>query len=338
MLIGERRIPCNQLVIATGARESYFGYDKWAAVTSGLKTIEDTTTTRRRILIAFKRAEACLDEIERRGHLTFVIIGGGPTGVELAGALAELAKAALACDFRHFDPTTARIVLIEAGPWLLPGFSASLSEAAARALARLGVEVRLVAEVTSCGVDGAMLGDEQIASRTVIWAAGVAASPAAGWLGIEPGRGGRVPVGPDLTLPGHPEIFVIGDTAQVTGPRGPLPGVAPIAKQQGAYVARVIAARLAGKPPPGPFRYRDFGSLATIGRSAAVGDFGWLRLTGRLAWLVWGVAHIYFLIGFRNRMAVATDWLWSYLTYQRGARLITGHDNVTDAISIASKR
>jgi NADH:ubiquinone reductase (H+-translocating) len=257
VLIGERRIPYDQLVIATGARESYFGHDKWAAVTSGLKTIEDATTMRRRILIAFERAEACLDEIERRGQLTFVIIGGGPTGVELAGALAELAKAALACDFRHIDPTTARIVLIEAGRRLLPGFSASLSEAAARALARLGVEVRLGAKVTSCGVDGAMLGDEQITSRTVIWAAGVAASPAAGWLGIEPGRGGRVPVGPDLTLPGHPEIFVIGDTAQVTGPRGPLPGVAPVAKQQGAYVARVIAARLAGKPPPGPFRYRD---------------------------------------------------------------------------------
>jgi NADH dehydrogenase len=325
-LIGERRIPYDQLVIATGARESYFGHDKWAAVTSGLKTIEDATTMRRRILIAFERAEACLDDIERRRQLTFVIIGGGPTGVELAGALAELAKAALARDFRHIDPTTARIVLVEAGPRLLSSFPASLSEAAVRALARLGVEVRVGAKVTSCDADGAMLGDEQIASRTVIWAAGVAASPAAGWLGIEPGHGGRVPVGPDLTLPGHPEIFVIGDTAQVIGPHGPLPGVAPVAKQQGAYVARVIAARTGGKPPPGPFRYRDFGNLATIGRRAAVVDFGWLRLTGRLAWLVWGVAHIYFLIGFRNRMAVAIDWLWSYLTYQRGARLITGHD------------
>jgi NADH dehydrogenase len=325
VLIGERRIPYDQLVIATGARESYFGHDEWAAVTSGLKTIEDAETMRRRILIAFERAEACLDDIERHWQLTFVIIGGGPTGVELAGALAELAKAALARDFRHIDPTTARVVLIEAGPRLLPGFSASLSEAAARALTRLGVEVRLGATATCCA-DGVMLGDEHIASRTVIWAAGVAASPAAGWLGIEPGRGGRVPVGPDLTLPEHPEIFVIGDTAQVIGPHGPLPGVAPVAKQQGAYVARVITARLAGKPPPGPFRYRDFGNLATIGRRAAVADFGWLRLTGRLAWLVWGVAHIYFLIGFRNRMAVAIDWLWSYLTYQRGARLITGHD------------
>src|SRR5215469_13559771 len=326
VLIGERRISYDQLVVATGARESYFGHDEWAAVTSGLKTIEDAETMRRRILIAFERAEACLDEIERHRQLTFVIIGGGPTGVELAGALAELAKAALARNFRHIDPTTTRIVLVEAGPRLLPGFSASLSEAAARDLRRLGVEVRLGAKVTSCGADGAMLGDEQIASRTVIWAAGVAASPAAGWLGIEPGRGGRVPVGPDLTLPGHPEIFVVGDTAQVTGPCGPLPGVAPVAKQQGAYVVRIIAARLAGKPPPGPFRYRDYGNLATIGRREAVADFGRLRLTGRLAWLVWGVAHIYFLIGFRNCIAVATDWLWSYLTYQRGARLITGHD------------
>jgi NADH:quinone reductase (non-electrogenic) len=326
VLIAERRIPYDQLVVATGARESYFGHDEWAAVTSGLKTVEDATTMRRRILIAFERAEACLDENERRRQLTFVIIGGGPTGVELAGALAELAKAALARDFRHIDPTTARIVLVEAGPRLLPSFPASLSEAAARALTRLGVEVRLGANVTSCGTDGAMLGDEPIASRTVVWAAGVAASPAAGWLGIEPGRGGRVPVGPDLTLPGYPEILVIGDTAEVVGPHGALPGVAPVAKQQGAYVARVIAARLAGKPPPGPFRYRDYGNLATIGRRAAVGDFGWFRLTGRLAWVVWGVAHIYFLIGFRNRMAVAADWLWSYLTYQRGARLITGHD------------
>jgi NADH dehydrogenase len=295
-------------------------------VTSGLKTIEDATTMRRRILVAFERAEDCADESERHRLLTFVIIGGGPTGVELAGALAELARAALARDFRHIDPTTARIVLVEAGPRLLPSFPASLSEAAARALARLGVEVRLGARVTHCSADGAVVGDEPIASLTLIWAAGVAASPAANWLGLEPGRSDRVPVGADLSLPGHPEIFVIGDTAQAMGAHGPLPGVAPVAKQQGAYVARVIAARLSGKPPPGPFRYRDFGNLATIGRRAAVVDFGRLRLTGRLAWLVWGVAHIYFLIGFRNRMAVATDWLWSYLTYQRGARLITGQD------------
>jgi NADH dehydrogenase FAD-containing subunit len=326
VLIGERRIPYDQLVVATGARESYFGHDEWATVTSGLKKVEDATTMRRRILMAFERAEDSDDEDERRRLLTFVIIGGGPTGVELAGALAELAKAALARDFRRIDPTTARIVLIEAGPRLLPSFPLRLSEVAAKALTRLGVELRLGTKVSHCDDRGAVLDGERFDSRTLIWAAGVAASPAADWLGIEPGRGGRVQVGPDLTVPSHPEIFVIGDTAQVEGPRGPLPGVAPVAKQEGAYVARVIAARLAGKPVPPPFRYRNLGNLATIGRKEAVVDFGWVKLTGRLAWLVWGMAHIYFLIGFRNRMAVAVDWLWSYLTYQRGARLIIGDD------------
>jgi len=326
VLIGARRIRYDQLIIATGARESYFGHDEWAAVTSGLKKIEDATTMRRRILIAFERAEDSDDEDERRRLLTFVIIGGGPTGVELAGALAELANAALARDFRRIDPATARIVLIEAGPRLLPSFPPRLSDKAAKALTRLGVELRLGTKVSRCDDCGAVLNGERIDSRTLIWAAGVAASPAADWLGIAPGRGGRVPVDPDLTVPGHPEIFVVGDTAQVEGPHGPLPGVAPVAKQEGAYVARVIAARLAGKPAPPPFRYRDLGNLATIGRKEAVVDFGRLKLTGRLAWLVWGLAHIYFLIGFRNRMAVAVDWLWSYLTYQRGARLITGED------------
>ncbi len=327
VLIGQRRIPYDQLVIATGARESYFGHDEWAAATLGLKKIDDATTMRRRILVAFERAEDSDDEAERRQLLTFVIVGGGPTGVELAGALAELAKAALARDFRRIDPTTARIVLVEAGPRLLPSFPPKLSAVAARALTRLGVELRLDAKVTHCDCEGAVLGDERIESRTLIWAAGVAASPAAAWLGIAPARGGRVPVMSDLSLPGNPEIFVIGDTAQVEG-RGsqPLPGVAPVAKQEGAYVARVIAARIAGKRPPAPFRYRNLGNLATIGRKEAVVDFGRLQLTGRLAWLVWGLAHIYFLIGFRNRMAVAVDWLWSYLTYQRGARLITGQE------------
>jgi len=326
VLIGARRIRYDQLIIATGARESYFGHDEWAAVTSGLKKIEDATTMRRRILIAFERAEDSDDEDERRRLLTFVIIGGGPTGVELAGALAELANAALARDFRRIDPATARIVLIEAGPRLLPSFPPRLSDKAAKALTRLGVELRLGTKVSRCDDCGAVLNGERIDSRTLIWAAGVAASPAADWLGIAPGRGGRVPVDPDLTVPGHPEIFVVGDTAQVEGPHGPLPGVAPVAKQEGAYVARVIAARLAGKPAPPPFRYRDLGNLATIGRKEAVVDFGRLKLTGRLAWLVWGLAHIYFLIGFRNRIAVAVDWLWSYLTYQRGARLIIGED------------
>jgi NADH:ubiquinone reductase (H+-translocating) len=326
VLIGERRISYDQLIIATGARESYFGHDEWEPVTSGLKKIEDATTMRRRILTAFERAEDSDDEDERGRLLTFVIIGGGPTGVELAGALAELAKAALARDFRRIDPTTARIILIEAGPRLLPSFPPHLSEEAARALDRLGVELRLGTPVSGCDDRGAALDGERIDSRTLIWAAGVAASPAAEWLGIAPGRGGRVPVGSDLTAPGHPEIFVIGDTAEVEGSYGPLPGVAPVAKQEGAYVARVIAARLAGKPAPPPFRYRDLGNLATIGRKEGIVDFGRLTLTGRLGWLVWGGAHIYFLIGFRNRMAVAVDWLWSYLTYQRGARLITGED------------
>ena len=312
--------------MASGARESYFGHDEWAALTLGLKNIDEATAMRRRILLAFERAEDCEEEEERRRLLTFVIIGGGPTGVELAGALAELAKAALARDFRHIDPTTARIILVEAGARLLPSFPAALSEVAARALRRLGVEVRLAAPVTACDAAGAVVGNERIASRTLIWAAGVAASPAAQWLGISPGRGGRVPVEPDLTIRGHPEVFVIGDTALVAHPAGPLPGVAPVAKQQGAYVAAVIAARLAGRPPPPEFRYRDYGNLATIGRREAVVDFGWLRLSGRIAWLIWGIAHIYFLIGFRNRIAVAADWLWSYVTYQRGARLITGQN------------
>jgi len=324
VLVGDRRVPYDQLVIATGARDSYFGHDEWKAATLDLKTIEDATAMRRRILLAFERAEDSEDEAERRRLLTFVVIGGGPTGVELAGALAELARAALARDFRRIDPTTARIVLVEAGPRLLASFPESLSAVAARALRRLGVELRLGIGVTECDADGATLGHERIESRTLIWAAGVAASPAATWLGVTPGRGGRVPVGRDLSLPGHPEIFVIGDTAEIVG--SPLPGVAPVAKQQGAYVARVIAARRAGRLAPGPFRYRDYGNLATIGRKEAVVDFGWLRLTGRIAWLVWSVAHIYYLIGFRNRMAIAVDWLWSYLTYGRGARLITGPD------------
>lgn len=326
VLVGERRIPYDQLIVASGARDSYFGHDEWAAVTSGLKIVEDAETMRRRILLAFERAEDSDDEADRRRLLTFVIIGGGPTGVELAGALAELAKAALVRDFRRIDPTTARIVLVEAGPRLLPSFPPRLSAIAATDLRRLGVELRLGVKVTRCDADGAELGEERIESRTLIWAAGVAASPAAAWLGVAAGAGGRVPVDPDLTVPGHPEIFVIGDTALVGTRRSPLPGVAPVAKQQGAYVARVVAARLAGKRAPGPFRYRNRGSLATIGRRAAVVDLGWLQLKGRLAWLIWGCAHIYLLIGFRNRMVIAVDWLWSYLTYQRGARLIIGRD------------
>jgi NADH dehydrogenase len=315
VMIGESRIPYDYLVIATGARDAYFGHDDWETVTLRLKDVEDARAMRRRILVAFEHAEDSDDDADRRRLLTFVIIGGGPTGVELAGALAELSRATLSRDFRRIDPTAARIVLIEAGLRLLASFPPRLSAAASRALARLCVELRLGVAVTGCDRDGVLLDAERIEARTVIWAAGVAASPSAQWLGVEASRGGRVAVGPDLSLPGHAEIFVIGDTALVAGPSGdPLPGVAPVAKQQGAYVARAIVGRLAGETRP-PFHYRNVGNLATIGRREAVADFGWLRLSGRPAWLLWSVVHIYFLIGFRNRLVVAMEWLWSYLTY-----------------------
>jgi NADH dehydrogenase len=322
--LGERRIAYDQLVVATGTRHSYFGHDEWEAVAPGLKTIDDATAIRRRILLAFERAEQSIDERERRRLLTFTIIGGGPTGVELAGAIAELARAALARDFRHIDPQTARILLLEAGARILGGFPEKLSAIAEKALRRLGVEVLVGCAVTRCEPGAVEIGHERIESDTLIWAAGVVASPAGRWLGAECDRAGRVIVGPDLTLPGHPEIFVIGDTARVEGPGGPLPGLAPVAKQQGTYVARVIAARFSGRPPPGPFRYRSRGYLATIGRHEAVADFGRIKVWGWPAWLLWSVVHIYFLIGFRGRLLVALEWLWSYLTYQRGARLITG--------------
>ncbi|HZS85600.1 MAG TPA: NAD(P)/FAD-dependent oxidoreductase [Stellaceae bacterium] len=319
-----RRIPYDVLVVATGARHAYFGHDEWESVAPGLKTIDDATGIRRRILLAFERAEQVADAAERRRLLTFLIIGAGPTGVELAGALAELGRKALAADFRNIDPRDTRVVLVEAGPRILAAFPESLSAAAKRALEGLGVEVLLGQPVTRCDADGVELGERRIEARTILWAAGVEASPAAKWLGAEHDRAGRVLVGPDLTLPGHPEIFVIGDTALARDGTGkPLPGVAPVAKQQGAYVARAIKNRLAGRPTP-PFRYRDYGNLATIGRRAAVADFGVLRLSGRIAWLLWGAVHIFFLIGFRNRVAVLLDWLWAYLTFQRGARLITG--------------
>jgi NADH:ubiquinone reductase (H+-translocating) len=322
VLVAERRIPYDYLVIATGARDAYFGHDEWAATTLSLKDVEEARVMRQRILLAFEHAEDSDDETERHRLMTFVIVGGGPTGVELAGALAELSRATLARDFRRIDPTATRIVLVEAGPRLLPSFPPRLSEVAARALRRLGVELRLGKPVTDCTADGVMLGDERIESRTVIWAAGVRASPAAEWLGLQTDPDGRVPVDADLTVSGHPEIFVIGDTARFDGPDGkPLPGVATVAKQQGKYVARAITARLADKTQSG-FRYRNLGNLATIGRREAVADFGWLRLSGRLGWLLWSAVHIYFLIGFRNRIVVGAEWLWSYLTYQRGARLI----------------
>lgn len=326
VLIGERRVPYDHLVIATGAREAYFGHDEWATVTCGLKSIDDATAMRRRILIAFERAEDSGDAAERHRLLTFVIVGGGPTGVELAGALAELAKAALARDFRHIDPTTARVVLVEAGARLLAGFPPPLSNVAAQALGRLGVEVRLGAEVGCCDRDGVIIGDERIESRTVLWAAGVAASPACCLARCHTGarRAGSGRPGSDTG--GTPRDFCDRRRGRGRQPQPSITGGGTSGQAAGRLCCPRHSARLAGKPPPGSFRYRDYGNLATIGRREAVADFGWVRLTGWLAWLAWGLAHIYFLIGFRNRLAVAIDWLWSYLTYQRGARLITGQD------------
>jgi NADH dehydrogenase len=330
--LGDDRIPYDTLVVATGARHAYFGHDDWERFAPGLKRIDDATAIRRRILLAFELAEASDDPQEQRRLLNFAVIGGGPTGVEMAGAIVELASRALARDFRRIDPRAARVVLVEAGPRLLSAFPAALSEAARRMLERLGVEVRLGQAVTGCDSSGIAIGPEQLPAGTVIWAAGVAASPAGKWLSAERDRAGRVKVASDLTLPGHPEIFVIGDTALATDPEGrPVPGIAPAAKQQGRHVATTIRARLAGTTAPRPFRYRHLGNLATIGRKAAVVDFGWIRLTGLLAWLLWGMAHIFFLIGFRNRIVVMLNWLWAYVTFDPGARLITGADAVRDA-------
>jgi NADH:ubiquinone reductase (H+-translocating) len=325
VLLGAQRLPYDYLIVATGARHAYFGHDEWEPFAPGLKKIEDATDIRRRILIAFEKAETETDPAERARLLTFVIIGGGPTGVEIAGAVAELANKALAADFRNIDPRQARILLAEAGPRILPSFPENLSAAAERALIRLGAQVRTGTAVTACAEDHVMIGSERIETRTMIWAAGVAASPAAKWLGAEKDRAGRTIVNADLTLPGAPEIFVVGDTAAMKDTKGqPVPGIAPAAKQAGKYAALNILARVKGREPPVPFRYRHMGNLATIGRKSAVVDFGWLRLRGNPAWWLWGAAHIFFLIGFRNRLTVTLDWFWSYLTFQRGSRLITG--------------
>jgi NADH dehydrogenase len=327
--MADREIPYDFLVLATGATHAYFGNDGWALHAPGLKCIDDATEIRRRLLIAFERAEMENDPDERRRLLTIVIVGAGPTGVEMAGAIAELARKALAADFRTIDPKHTRVLLIEAGPRLLPTFPEDLSRYAGRALRNLGVEVWLGRAITGCDAAGVMMGEERLRAGTVIWAAGVAASPAAAWLGVEADRAGRVKVGARLTARGSDDVFVIGDTALALDANGePLPGLAPVAKQQGVYITEVIKARLAGKADPPPFRYRERGKLATIGRREAIIAFGGLRLTGWLAWWIWGIAHIYFLISLRNRLIVATQWLWSYVTFERGARLITGrHPN-----------
>ncbi len=325
----DRRVAYDYLIVATGARHAYFGHDDWEPAAPGLKRIEDATEIRRRILLAFEKAETEDDEARRRELLTFVIVGGGPTGVEMAGAIIELAHTALVRDFRHIDPSSARVVLIEAGPRLLPTFAEDLSAFARASLIRMGVEVRLDGRVTHCGSGGVEIGEERIGARTVIWAAGVEASPAARWLGIAGDRAGRVAVDERLRLADDARIFVVGDTAAARWTDERLvPGIAPAAKQMGDYASRAILADIDGRSLE-PFRYRHQGNLATIGRKSAVVDFGRVRVKGLLAWLIWGAAHIYFLIGFRNRLIVMLQWMWAYVTLRGGVRLITGSTSLS---------
>ncbi len=328
VVASDKQVPYDYLVLATGATHSYFGKDQWAPFAPGLKRIEDATEIRRRLLTAFERAEATDDAAERESLLTFLIVGGGPTGVELAGAIAELTRHGMDKEFRQFDPARARVILVQSAPRLLPTFPEDLSAIARQSLERIGVTVRVGSKVEKIDADGVQVSGERIAAKTVLWAAGVTASPAAGWLGVEADPAGRVKVGADLSVPGLSNVFVVGDTAASNAWNGgPVPGLAPAAKQGGRYVAGVIRARVAGKAAPGPFVYRHFGSLATIGRKAAVVDFGLFKLWGAPAWWLWGVIHVGFLVGVRNRIATMINWFWSYLTYGGGIRLITGGDS-----------
>jgi NADH dehydrogenase FAD-containing subunit len=325
VLIGEQRLPYDYLVLASGASHSYFGRDEWAPYAPGLKRVEDATEVRRRLLVAFEQAENTDDRQEREALLTFLIVGGGPTGVELAGAIAELARFGMEKEFRSFDPAHARIMLVQSAPRLLPTFPETLSEITRRSLEKLGVEVRLNSKVEQINEAGVMVSGQPIASRTVLWAAGVIASPAAKWLKAEADNAGRLKVGSDLSVPGHPNLYAIGDTALSNAWNGnPVPGLAPAAKQGGSYVARVIRARVTGSTPPAAFAYNHVGSLATIGRKAAVADFGRFKISGAPAWWFWGLIHVYFLVGLRNRISVMWDWFWAYLTFRSGTRLITG--------------
>ena len=319
-------IAYDALLLATGATHAYFGHDEWARHAPGLKTLDDALQLRRHLLLAFERAEAETDPGKRAAWLSFAIVGGGPTGVELAGTLAEIARHTLKNEFRRIDPSQARVRLVEAGPRVLASFPDTLSEKARRQLERLGVEVVTGTPVSDITDEGYRLGDTFVPAKTVVWAAGVAASPLARTLGVSLDRAGRVPVQPDLSVAGHPDIFVAGDLAAVTSDGLPVPGVAPAAKQMGRHVAQVLRARLDGRASPGDFRYQDYGNLATIGRMAAVVDFGRLKFSGLLAWWFWLTAHVFFLIGFRNRLVVLLNWCWAYWSYQRGARIILGKD------------
>jgi NADH:quinone reductase (non-electrogenic) len=316
-------ISYDRLIVATGAIDNYFGNDSWAPFAPSLKTLADAFEIRRRILLAFEHAERENDTAQRAAWLTFVVIGGGATGVELAGTLAEIARHTLRGEFRNFDPRNARIVLVEGTERVLPPYPADLSEKARLQLERLGVTVWLGKRVTGVDADGVTLGADRLAAKTVLWAAGVAASPLGASLGVPLDRAGRVIVAPDLSVPQHPDIYVIGDLASVQSEGKPVPGIAPAAKQMGTHVAKNILRRIRGEQPLA-FRYRDYGQLATIGRSAAVAYFGSFKLSGYPAWLAWVVAHIYFLINFRNRLVVMIDWVWAYWTMQRGARIVIG--------------
>ena len=327
VLIGKRRLSYDYLVLATGASHSYFGRDEWEPYAPGLKTIDDAVEIRRRILSAFEQAESAEDPAERLGLLTFVIVGGGPTGVELAGDIAELVRHGMEKEFHYFDPASARVVLIQSAARILPTFPGVLSEKAQRSLERLGVEVMLESRVEHIDQEGVRINGERLASRTVLWAAGVVASPAARWLNAAADRSGRVKVEPDLSVAGLPNVFVIGDTALANAWKGkPVPGLAPAAKQGGAYVARTIRRKLQGQSEQPPFAYRHMGSLATIGRKAAVASFNGVNVSGASAWWLWGLIHVALLVGLRNRISVMFNWFWAYLTFKRGTRLITGNE------------
>lgn len=328
--VGEQAFPYDFLLVATGATHAYFGHDEWARHAPGLKTLDDAFLIRRRVLDSFERAEATADAAERDACLTFVVIGGGPTGVELAGTLAEIARHTLADEFRHIEPRKARVLLIEAGPRVLGTFTESLSVKARAQLERLGVEVHTGQPVTHIGEGFLEFGGQRITARTILWAAGVAASPLGRQFDAERDRAGRVRVNPDLSLPRHPEVFVAGDLASLEQDGKPVPGVAPAAKQMGTCAAGNILAKLAGQPTR-PFRYRDWGALATIGRHSAVAQLPTLRFSGIFAWWFWLVLHILFLIGFRSRLIVLINWAWSYFTYDRAARIILGNESARDA-------
>src|SRR3989440_1408442 len=326
VLMHDQSVPYDYLILATGARDSYFGHNDWAQFAPGLKSIVQATAIRRAVLLAYEKAERETDPEKRQALLTFVLVGAGPTGVEMAGAIGGLAHKTLIEDFRHINPKEARIVLVEALPRILPAFDERLANKARKALTRLGIEVRTSSPVEAIDSEGVVVAGERIPAKTVIWTAGVAASPAGQWLGAETDRGGRIKVDSDASVPGHPNIFVIGDTASFTQDGKPLPGVAQVAMQQGQYSASVIADRVAGKPHPETFRYVDKGNMAVIGRFYGIVAIGKLRLAGLVAWFMWLVLHLMFLIGFRNRLVVGFQLLVYFTTFQRGARLITFDD------------